>query len=74
MNEKTAKAADDIETLAIYMKDLVRELREEGDNQVAYAKLYYLRQDLGRIVGRFGAGVPSRTRTTVRPLNLVDNR
>jgi hypothetical protein len=50
-------AADELEDLAIELKDIVQKLR--AFNSDPYKLVYNFRRDVGRVVATLGAGVPS---------------
>jgi hypothetical protein len=62
-HDRIIKAADDAEVLSRQLHDVAEELKtglEAGSVNYAYARLYHIRTDLGRIVARLGVGVPKR--------------
>lgn len=54
--DKLNKASHELEDLATIAKIMVTDLREGKDNP--YARVYWLRKQLGYIVADLGVGVP----------------
>lgn len=55
--EKVRKVANELEDVALLAKHMVIDLREGEPN--AYARVYWLRWRLGKVVAELGVGVPS---------------
>ena len=58
--DRILAAADSAETLAADLKRAVTDLRETGNLDYAYARLYHLRTELGRVVATLGEGLPKK--------------
>lgn len=58
---KVIQAANELEDLIPVLRDMVNQLRV-GDPQ-PYARVYWFRRDVSRIVARLGAGIPAKLRS-----------
>lgn len=64
--EKDLKAADELENLIPYMKEIVNVIRDDYPNPGdSYALIYDLRYRIGKIVATLGFDVPSRRRREI---------
>lgn len=70
--KKMARAADNLDRLAEYLRKIAAEIRAEDDIAVAYAKVYYIRRNLTDVVNILGHGTPSTRQTGVRPVRVVN--
>jgi hypothetical protein len=59
-SDRIMQAASRAEELAIELKEAVTDLRETDNMAYAYARVYHLRTELGRIVAMLGWGPPER--------------
>jgi hypothetical protein len=58
MRDQEIKAADDLESLVPELKQVIADIRE-GKGQ-AYARVYYFRTKVSRVVATLGSGQPPR--------------
>lgn len=59
MSEKSIRASNALEDLSADIRQSVIDIREHHDSdQWCYARVYYLRAKMNRIVSGLGAGVP----------------
>lgn len=59
--KKLVESAAELENISVMVKEAVLDLRNAarvGDVADAYARVYFLRRELGRVVAGLGAGVP----------------
>lgn len=56
IDDKVAKAATDLEDIAVLAKTISQDLRE--GKHAAYARVYWLRHRLSKIVATLGVGAP----------------
>lgn len=65
--KKLVESAAELENISVMVKEAVLDLRNAartGDVADAYARVYFLRRELGRVVAALGVGVP-RTLATI---------
>lgn len=55
--------ADRLEDLSGVLKDFVLDFRADLNREALYARLYWLRRDIGKLVTMYGSGIPNSSIT-----------